>query len=351
MPARAEPRDRRGVARRRRPRDDGRRAAWTTVPNLARAPHGATGTGRDRRPRRAATQAAAESGSRWPSEAATTPSARGRRRRQCQHRPVVPRAPPRRRPAARRHPPSVEPVPRARGRGTAARSAIRRSLRDAHADPARAAAPPAGGRERPDRQPVRRRDHPRRRRSSRQPRGEVLDAAGTPGPGRPDDHAAVPVTPDGTPDRRPAARSARRADARRRPGSGLTRTATPTATTRRPASDRRDRSAHAHAQPDRRRSRTGIPTDPPTPDPTPKPTPRPTPRPTPEPTPRPTPSRRRRPGRRRGSTSTSASAACRVSFGNHTKGADQLDLGLRRRRDVDRPQAEPHVRRRAGRTA
>ena len=148
--------------------------------------------------------------------------------------------------------------------------------------------------------------------SSRQPRGEVLDAAGSPDPGWPDDHAAVlPATPGGTRTDDPGSIGT----VQPAPGEDptkATRTATPTATyaptvgpTRRPTSPRHA----ADAQPDRRRSdgrADPSPDGPAHPGSDAEAHPQADAR-----SPRPSPrlSRRRRPGRRRGSTSTSASTA------------------------------------------
>ena len=159
---------------------------------------------------------------------------------------------------------------------------------------------------------------------SRQPRGEVLDAAGSPDPGWPDDHAAVlPATPGGTQTDDPGSGST----VEPTPGDDptrATRTVTPTATygptvgpTRRPTSPRTPRTPNQTGG-DPTNTPTHPPTDPPTPDPTPRPTPRPTPKPTPEPTPEPTPPSGQAP---RVDFDFSVNGL-RVSFDNHTKGAD-----------------------------
>ena len=183
--------------------------------------------------------------------------------------------------------------------------------------------------------------------SSRQPRGEVLDAAGSPDPGWPDDHAAVlPATPGGTPTDDPGSIGTVQPTPGEDP-TKATRTATPTARgaptvvpTRRPTSPRTPRTPNQTGG-DPTDAPTHPPTDPPTPDPTPRPTPKPTPKPTPEPTPR-------------ADAAVRAGAEGRLRLQRQRpeglvrqphQGRRPLDVGLRRRRDVDRPQAEPHVRR------
>ena len=162
--------------------------------------------------------------------------------------------------------------------------------------------------------------------TSRLPRGEVLDVAGTPGPPGGDGAVAL-VPPDGAPTDEPGGATALEPT----PDGGPARThrvtvdptdvADPTDTTT-PADDRTHRPT-TRRTPDA----TGTdPTDPPTPDPTPKPTPKPTPRPTPEPTPRPTPAPTPPPTDPpsqppRVSFDFSVNGL-RVSFSNYTKGAD-----------------------------
>lgn len=164
--------------------------------------------------------------------------------------------------------------------------------------------------------------------SSRQPRGEVLDAAGSPDPGWPDDHAAVlSATPDGTRTDDPGSVGTVEPTPGENP-TRATRTAAPTATnaatdvpTRRPTSPRTPRTpSQTGGDP------TRTPTDPPTPDPTPRSTPHPTPRPTPKPTPKPTPEPTPDPTPQSGQAPRVdfdySVSGLKVSFANHTKGAD-----------------------------
>jgi hypothetical protein len=165
--------------------------------------------------------------------------------------------------------------------------------------------------------------------TSRIPRGEVLDAAGTPGP---DDAGAAFIDPGGTPSDDPTgtAREGGRTEATPTdPVTGEpTATHTPTeastpndAPSPRPTSRRTPGAADpTGADPtDRPTHRpTDPPTDPPTPDPTPKPTPKPTPEPTPEPTPPPTDPPDHPPRIDFGFSVD----GLQVSFSNHTKGAD-----------------------------
>ncbi len=196
------------------------------------------------------------------------------------------------------------------------------------------------------------------------PHGEVLDAAGTPGPaveppsvnavagGLPTDPGTQPATeapgtiavtdspsPAATPTTDPTVTPTYGPVP---PPTPFDPTAGPRAAAKRPPDRRPDRCADRSST-DRPTPRpTPRPTQAPTPDPTPAPTPAPTPTPTPEPTPVPPPA-------------PTPGAAPRVDFGYSVNGLQglvlephqgrrQLDLGLRRRVDVDGAQAEPHVR-------
>jgi hypothetical protein len=155
--------------------------------------------------------------------------------------------------------------------------------------------------------------------TSRLPRGEVLDAAGTPGPPGADD--GIALVPDGTPTDEPGGESALEPTPEGEPptdrvteGPATTdvvdRTDATSPTdrpTRRPTTRRTAGAPHqTGADP------TERPTDPPKPDPTPRPTPRPTPTPPPTDPPAQAP---------RVSFDFSVDGL-RVSFSNHTKGAD-----------------------------
>ena len=181
--------------RRRRPRDDGRRAARATVPHLARAPRGAAGAGRDGpRPRAARGDARSHPPTDADPVVAATAAASaairqrrradGRRRRHAGRRPVVSRPPPGRRAAAGRDPAPVEPVPGPRG---PRRAAVRRGSRQSRC-PLPSARVGGGAASR-----SRARSSSACSRSgscwaspgtSRLPRGEVLDAAGHAGSAR-----------------------------------------------------------------------------------------------------------------------------------------------------------------------
>ena len=264
----------------------GRRADWTTVPDLARAAHGATCPGRDRRPhgrdagRREGSQLALRGRHHGPSAAGVAGANANTGQSYLARR--LAGAPP---PVVTRRPSSLSPALEARGG---------RPISD----------PPSLTMPTPIR-PGR-----RRRRlavasalivslfavgitlgvvgSSRQPRGEVLDATGSPDPGWPDDHAAVlPATPGGTPTDDPGSIGTVQPTPGEDP-TKATRTATPTARgaptvvpTRRPTSPRTPRTPNQTGG-DPTDAPTHRPTDPPTPDPTPRPTPKPTPKPDPE---------------------------------------------------------------------
>ncbi len=174
--------------------------------------------------------------------------------------------------------------------------------------------------------------------TSRQPRGEVLDAAGTPGPdagGPGDGAAALPVAPDGT-QTDPGSIGAEEPT----PGEDATKASTPTAT----ATDRatptdaptdvptpRPTSPRTPGTADPTRADPTDPTrDPATPDPTPRPTPKPTPKPTPDPTSEPTPPPTPEPTPEPTPPAGQAPRVdfdfsvngLKVAFNNHTKGAD-----------------------------